>query len=209
MENSTSPYFLSLLITLLVTSKVTLVIAIRPTTTTTTTTTIYTDFIKTSCKATTYPQLCYNSLFNHASVIQTSPQLLANAALSVTLDTTRTTSTAMSAMSRHLGIRTKEVGPMRDCLEELNDTIGQLKNSIKEMGQMKSSSSTYKFGLLMSDVQTWVSAAMTNEATCMDGFGGKVMDSSLKTTIRGKIMNICHLTSNSLALINSFATLHG
>ncbi|KAK9724481.1 hypothetical protein RND81_05G075800 [Saponaria officinalis] len=203
METSTSRNLLILLTILTITSKITHTLAIQRTTTTTT---IYTNFIKTSCKATTYPDLCYNSLLTHASDIQTSPQLLANVALSVTLDTARTTFASISTMSKGLGVRPREAGPMRDCLEVLDDTIDQLRNSITEMGELKDCKN---FRMLISDVQTWVSAALTNEGTCMDGFGGKYMDGSLKTKIRSKIMVICHLTSNSLALINSFATLHG
>lgn len=95
---------------------------------------------------------------------------------------------------------------MRDCLEVLGNTVEQLQQSITEMVDLKNSKN---FGLQMNDIQTWVSAALTNEDTCTEGFGGKIMDGKLKTIMRGKIVNICHLTSNALALINSFASLHG
>ncbi|XP_074284176.1 21 kDa protein-like [Silene latifolia] len=127
-------------------------------------------------------------------------------ALSVTLDTAQTTSEAMSRMSRVPGMHPREAGAMRDCLEVLSDTVAELQSAMKEMGEMRGSKN---FGLLMNDVQTWVSSALTDENTCMDGFGGKVIDGRIKTIIRGKIEIICHLTSNSLALINNFATIHG
>jgi len=185
-----------------ITSKITPILAIqRPTTPAATT-----EFIKTSCEATTYPDLCYNSLFIHANAIQTSPMLLANAALSVTLATTRTTSAAVSRMLEDPGMRPREAGAMGDCLEELKDAVEELQNSITEMGEIKDSKN---LGLVMNDIQTWVSAALTNEDSCAEGFGGKAMDGKLKTVMRGKIVNICHLTSNALALINSFASLHG
>ncbi|KAJ8421015.1 hypothetical protein Cgig2_001778 [Carnegiea gigantea] len=165
-----------------------------------------TEFIKTSCKATVYPDLCFNSLYTQANAIQTSPMLLANAALSVTLATARTTSAMVSQMSKDAGMRPREAGAMRDCLEVLRATVEELQQSITEMGDVKNSKN---FGLQMNDIQTWVSAALTNEDTCTEGFGGKIMDGNLKTVMRGKIVNICHLTSNALALINSFASLHG
>ncbi|MGV7354919.1 pectinesterase inhibitor domain-containing protein, partial [Mycobacterium kansasii] len=49
-----------------------------------------TDFIKTSCKVATFPDLCYHSLSTYASDIQTSPKLLADTALSVTITTMQT-----------------------------------------------------------------------------------------------------------------------
>lgn len=63
-----------------------------------------------------------------------------------------------------------------------------------------------KLKLKINDVQTWVSASMTDENTCMDGFRGKVTDGKLKDIVRGKIVSIVHLTSNPLALIHSFAS---
>ncbi|XP_010672019.3 21 kDa protein [Beta vulgaris subsp. vulgaris] len=186
---------------LCITSQISPILATqRPTTITPT----YTDFLKTSCKATLYPELCYNSLSTYTNVIQTSPEKLANAALSVTLTTTRTTTDMISRMSNGPGIRPSEAGALRDCLEELNDAIYELQESIMEMFHIKGSK---KLGLKINNIQTWVSAALTDEDTCMDGSsGGEAMDGKLKSVVRGRIVNICHLTSNSLALINDYAS---
>ncbi|KAL0304143.1 UNVERIFIED_CONTAM: hypothetical protein Sradi_6282400 [Sesamum radiatum] len=164
-----------------------------------------TEFIRTSCSATTYPRLCYSALASRASTIQQDPKLLAHAALSVTLDTARSTSVDMVKLSRSAGMTPRQVGAMRDCVEELSDSVDQLRKSVAEMNQMKGSN----FELMMSDIQTWVSAALTDEDTCMDGFAGKFMNGAVKTAVRGRIVNVAHMTSNALALINSFAALHG
>ncbi|GJS73855.1 pectinesterase inhibitor 10-like protein [Tanacetum coccineum] len=58
--------------------------------------------------------------------------------------------------------------------------------------------------LVMSDIQTWVSSAMTDEETCSEGFAD---DPKMKSVVRGKIVNVAHLTSNALALINNYASL--
>ncbi|KAL0307829.1 UNVERIFIED_CONTAM: hypothetical protein Sangu_3008800 [Sesamum angustifolium] len=164
-----------------------------------------TEFIRTSCSTTTYPKLCYSALASHASTIQQNPMLLAHAALSVSLDTARSTSVDMVKLSRSTGMTPRQVGAMRDCIEELSDSVEQLRKSLAEMNQMKGSN----FGLIMNDIQTWVSAALTDDDTCMDGFAGKFMNGAVKTAVRGRIVNVAHMTSNALALINSFAALHG
>ncbi|KAK6132164.1 hypothetical protein DH2020_034089 [Rehmannia glutinosa] len=164
-----------------------------------------TQFIRTSCSATTYPTLCYSSLSSHASAIQQDPKLLAHAALSVSLDTARSTSADMVKISRRAGLTRREAGAMADCVEELSDSVDQLRKSMAEMNQIKGSN----FGLTMSDVQTWVSAALTDEDTCMDGFAGKVMNGAARAAVRGRILNVVHMTSNALALINSYAAIHG
>ncbi|KAL3838862.1 hypothetical protein ACJIZ3_023453 [Penstemon smallii] len=163
-----------------------------------------TDFIKTSCSTTTYPTLCYSSLSSQASAIQQDPKLLAHAALSVSLDTASSTSVNIVKLSRAAGMTAREVGAMRDCVEELSDSVDQLRRSMAEMSQIRSSN----FGLMMNDIQTWISAALTDEDTCADGFAGKVMNGGVKTAVRQQILNIVHITSNALALVNSYAALH-
>ncbi|KDP22409.1 hypothetical protein JCGZ_26240 [Jatropha curcas] len=164
-----------------------------------------TEFIRTSCSTTTYPKLCYTSLSVHANTIQTSPKLLANAALNVTLGSAKSTSAMMSKLSQSHGMKPIEVEAMQDCVEELSDTVEGLRKSIGEMKTYKESD----FKLMINDVQTWVSAALTDENTCSDGFAGKTMNGNTKTLVREMILNIAHLTSNALALINNYASLHG
>ncbi|KAI9161964.1 hypothetical protein LWI28_022425 [Acer negundo] len=160
-----------------------------------------TDFIKTSCSSTAYPTLCFASLASRATLIQTSPKLLAHAALNVTLSTAKSTSVVMLHLSKNPGTKPKEAEAMQDCLEELSDSVDELRRSIAEMGQIKSSN----FQLTMSDIQTWVSAALTDDTTCSDGFNRKTKNGKV---VRERILKIAHLTSNALALINSYASLH-
>lgn len=185
---------------LLISSSLHLASAARPVAETTST-----EFIRTSCSATAYPVLCFSSLSSRASAIQQSPKLLAHAALSVSIDTARSTSADMVTISRGGKMTPREVGAMRDCMEELGDSVDRLSSSMTEMNQISGSN----FGLMMSDIQTWVSAALTDEDTCMEGFAGNSMNGGVKTTVRGKIVNVAHVTSNALALINSYASLHG
>ncbi|KAL8149278.1 21 kDa protein-like [Apium graveolens] len=162
-----------------------------------------TEFIKTSCSTTTYPSLCFTSLSSHTSAIQTSSRLLAQTALSVALNHIVLTSAALLSLSKAPSMKPKEVGPMKDCLEELTDSIDELKRSMGEMSQINGSP---KYGLLMSDIQTWVSAALTDEDTCMDGFAAK--PGNTKNVVGGRILNVVHLTSNALSLINNYNSLH-
>uniref|UniRef100_A0A6N2L969 Pectinesterase inhibitor domain-containing protein n=1 Tax=Salix viminalis TaxID=40686 RepID=A0A6N2L969_SALVM len=52
----------------------------------------------------------------------------------------------------------------------------------------------------MSNAQTWVSAALTNEDTCLDGF--HEVESEVKDGVKRKITNVARVTSNALYLIN-------
>ncbi|KAB5525354.1 hypothetical protein DKX38_023103 [Salix brachista] len=164
-----------------------------------------TEFIRTSCSTTTYPKLCYNSLSSHSSTIQKSPKLLVNAALHVTLSSAKSTSTKMSSLSHSHGLKPREVSAMKDCVELLRDAVEEIRKSIDELSHDKQSN----FRLMINDVQTWVSAAMTDESTCTDGFEENGMNGSLKTAVNGRIVHIAQMTSNALALINNYGVLHG
>ncbi|CAN6970382.1 hypothetical protein IGI04_033551 [Brassica rapa subsp. trilocularis] len=169
------------------------------------TTATNTEFVKSSCTVTTYPRLCVASLSTHASLIQTSPKLMAHAALNITLASAKATSVMMVRLSSSSQLKPREVSAMRDCVEELGDTLDELRKSIGEMGQLSGSS----YEVYMSDIQTWVSAALTDENTCTDGFEGDDMNGKVKIFVRERILVIAHLTSNALALINHFASIHG
>ncbi|CAF1840470.1 BnaC04g20020D [Brassica napus] len=61
--------------------------------------------------------------------------------------------------------------------------------------------------MVMSDVKTWVSAALTNDDTCMDGFGQSAgAKAAVKDLVRGHVIKVSRMTSNALALINMYAS---
>lgn len=169
-----------------------------------TTGTIDTRFVRTSCSLTSYPKLCFSSLASRASAIRSDPKLLAHAALSVNLETARSTSAMMVKLAHTHGLTPREIGAMSDCMEELGDSVDQLRKSLGEMDQL--TASNYAFAI--NNIQTWVSAALTDEDTCSDGFSGKSMNGNTKFVVREGIVKVAHMTSNALALINSYANLH-
>ncbi|CAJ2655268.1 unnamed protein product [Trifolium pratense] len=161
-------------------------------------------FIRNSCSSTTYPKLCYTSLVKHADSIQTNRVLLTSTALNVTLASAKSTSTFMSTLAKSHGLNPKEVAAMKDCIEVLSGSVDELRRSIDEISRLRTSN----FELTMSDIQTWVSAALTDENTCTDGFQEINVTGNIKTIVRGKIVQVAQLTSNALALINKLATSH-
>lgn len=163
-----------------------------------------TEFIRSSCSSTTYPRLCFSSLSVHANAIQTSPRLLATAALSVSLSSVKSTATQILQLSHSHGLPSRDVSALDDCLEELSDSVDSLAASISEMPKLRGTN----FDLAMSNVQTWVSAALTDETTCSEGFQGKTVNGGVKGVVRTKIVNIAQLTSNALSLINQIGDLH-
>ncbi|KAJ0971124.1 hypothetical protein J5N97_019083 [Dioscorea zingiberensis] len=159
------------------------------------------EFIRSSCIKTDYPALCFNSLSVYAPTIQTSPKQLVDAALSVSLESTRNTSEKIGTLSKTRGMSSKEAEAMSDCMESLGDSVEELKQSLQAMKDLRGKD----VKLHMNDIQTWVSAALTEENTCMDGFTTNGFKDGADNLVRSHIVKVAHLTSNALALINAMA----
>lgn len=145
-----------------------------------------------------YPDLCDKTLSSYGSTIQTNPRALANAALSVSLNEGKSISALVLKLSKELELRPREAGAVKDCVENMRDSVDELQQSLQAMKDRKGPVFEFK----ISNLQTWVSAALTNEDTCMDNFEGNGMNGKFKDTIRECIIRVSQLTSNALALIN-------
>ncbi|KAK6936326.1 Pectinesterase inhibitor domain [Dillenia turbinata] len=160
------------------------------------------DFIKASCKETLYPKLCFKTLSSYANSINSSSTALANVALNVSLKGARSTSETVLNLSRTHNLGPREASAISDCVETIGDSVDELQQSLVEMKDLEGPD----FQMKMSNILTWVSAALTNENTCMEGFDAKAMDEKLKSKIRKCIVNVAQLTSNALALINRLSS---
>ncbi|KFK27962.1 hypothetical protein AALP_AA8G453900 [Arabis alpina] len=162
------------------------------------------NFVQASCKTTSYPTVCVNSLSSYANAIQTSPKRLAETALAVTLKRAQSTKLFVSRLTRFKGLKKREVEAIKDCVEEINDTIDRLTKSVQELKLCGMAKGKEDFYFHMSNAQTWTSAALTDENTCSDGFSGRVMDGRIKNSVRARIVHVGQETSNALSLINAF-----
>ncbi|KAI6696215.1 hypothetical protein NL676_016334 [Syzygium grande] len=164
------------------------------------------NFIKTSCSTTTYPKLCNQYLSSYASVVRSNPWKLCNCALSVSLQAASNASSLATALSKQRGLTKAEAGIVADCIENLGDSIDELKQSIKAMAQIRGPSSSTakdKAEFQMANVKTWVSATITDENTCTDGSAGTKVSAGVKSQIRSSIVDVARITSNALSLISS------
>jgi pectinesterase inhibitor-like protein len=165
------------------------------------------DFVRRSCKTTSYPDVCYKSLAKYAPSVKRSTRQLAYAALNVSADRARSVSSYVAHMSGRPKPnsfsetdRSTEDGVIRDCIDNLKDSVDQFRQSLKEMGRLGRANSP-RFAWHLSNVQTWVSGALTDETTCLDSLS-QLPDSRVKVAIRKKVVDAAQATSNALALLN-------
>jgi len=93
-----------------------------------------------------------------------------------------------------------EAGIIKDCIDEMGDSIDMLKQSLKALGSLNGTSDHVQFQI--SNIKTWMSAALTDETTCTDGIAERKISDEVMRKIRKTIVNIRMLTSNALALLN-------
>lgn len=91
----------------------------------------------------------------------------------------------------------REKGALSDCIEQMGDSMEELSKSLSELKHLRRGNA---FKWQMSNLETWVSAALTNEDTCLDGF--KEIDGKIRSDVKRKITNVARVTSNALYLIN-------
>ncbi|KAL1214117.1 Pectinesterase inhibitor 9 [Cardamine amara subsp. amara] len=167
------------------------------------------NFIVSSCHATRYPNLCVKCLSSFANKIRRNENRLAQTALAVTLARVYSTTVYVTKLTKARRIKRREYLAVKDCVENLGDGLGLLAQSMRELRQVgRSGRDRDEFLSRLSNVETWVSAALTDETTCLDGFDGKFMDGVVKSAIRRRVVHVARVTSNALALVNRFAARH-
>ncbi|KFK32950.1 hypothetical protein AALP_AA6G310500 [Arabis alpina] len=159
------------------------------------------DFIRTSCNATLYPDVCYTSLSGYASAVQDNPARLAKLAIGVSLSHAKYTAGYLSKLSR-----ASASAAVRDCVSNVRDAVEQMRGSLRQLREMnhrRPGAPAFRFQ--MSNVQTWMSAALTDEETCTDGITEEMEDGETKTAICERVADVKRFTSNALALVNTYA----
>ncbi|XP_072954506.1 pectinesterase inhibitor 9-like [Typha angustifolia] len=162
-----------------------------------------TDFILTSCKTTRYSDLCVRSLTRYGPAVHRSRRQLAYAALTICAARARSTSylvTQMTSGSRPS--RSTHTGPVLDCTKTMKDSTDRLRQAVREMNRMGRPSSK-RFKVRLSNIQAWVSGALTDATTCLQSLDQDVIPLTARAAaIRKKVVEFSQYTSNTLALIN-------
>ncbi|CAH8391722.1 unnamed protein product [Eruca vesicaria subsp. sativa] len=167
-------------------------------TTATTTTKKALNFIKSSCKTTTYQTLCVHSLSTYANTIQTNPKHLIKTALAVTMKHAKSTKLFVSHLKK------SQYRTLQDCAPSpYVFTTDRLAEAIREMELSDSESAPQsKFLFHVSKAQELFTSASDDwevENTCSGRF------SSTVTSVQARLVNLRKETSNVMSLFNAFA----
>ncbi|XP_027353286.1 pectinesterase inhibitor 9-like [Abrus precatorius] len=166
-------------------------------------------YIESSCNSTRYPDLCIRCLARFANYnIDNGPKDLVHVALSVSL--TRALQTRGYLLKVTKELEEFNIGKVyltiQDCLTLINDSVDQLSQAIKELRRLdKRTIIDDRFLWQISNVETWVSTALTDASYCVQSFPGQRM-SKRTATIKVKAQNVAEVTSIALALFHRYAS---
>ncbi|KAI3782737.1 hypothetical protein L2E82_12792 [Cichorium intybus] len=152
------------------------------------------DLVRSSCLHATFPKVCVNSLTLYKGPA-TTPRELAQAAIKVSISRASKASDYLSSLQQKEANK-REIGAVKDCASQIADSVDDLRKTLGELKQLRRGT----FRWQMSNAETWVSAALTNEDTCLDGF--KEIEGRVRSDVKKKVTNVAKVTSNALYLIN-------
>ncbi|XP_004516616.1 pectinesterase inhibitor 9-like [Cicer arietinum] len=168
-------------------------------------------YIESSCHGTLYPNLCIRCLNKFSNSTINGPQHLAHIALSVSLSKALQTRGYLLKVTKELQTINHNNKRMyltvQDCVNQINDSVDQLSQAIKELKRLNQSSTIISDKVLwhISNVETWVSTALTDASSCVQSLPGHRMSKRV-AMIKVKAKNVAEVTSNALALFHSYAS---
>ncbi|KAF7847015.1 hypothetical protein BT93_L3441 [Corymbia citriodora subsp. variegata] len=159
--------------------------------------------IKSSCSSTLYPELCLSQLASSPSstfdAVKTPKDVIA-LVLNLTVTSVQHNYLAIKKMAAQSGLTVRETTAIHDCLELANETLEEVRETLTELlaypnGGNKLASE------LVDDMKTLLSAAMTNQDTCLDGFSHDSADKKVGEALLAGQLHVFRLCSNALAMI--------
>ncbi|XP_038896715.1 pectinesterase inhibitor 6-like [Benincasa hispida] len=158
-----------------------------------------TSYVREACSVTRHQDLCIQSLTPFSSTAKRSPAKWARAGVSVTITEAKTVAGLLGRLKNNKRMKGRNRAAVSDCVEVFEAAIDELHRSLGVLRRLSRSN----FDAQIGDLTTWVSAALTDEDTCVEGFEGE--RGKLVNLIRNRVLKVGYITSNALALVNKLA----
>nr|XP_043635687.1 pectinesterase-like [Erigeron canadensis] len=156
---------------------------------------IQTQTAQTHCDGSLYYELCVQTLTTILPNLEskTIPDII-SATINSTIYDVRSTDFNVSAIRKKLrNLSPLEIRALDDCHSLFLETVNELNSAINGLKQTP-------YGKHY-DLQTLLSASMTNQATCLDGFSYSKSRNKIRRYFRKSLRGISRQVSNSLALL--------
>lgn len=145
---------------------------------------------------------CLSNLQSRVNRSGRDPNSVLTAALEATLDKARLAIEAVTKFNS-LSITSREQIAIEDCKELLDFSVSELAWSVAEMNEIRAGSKNVHYE---GNLKAWLSAALSNQDTCLEGFEGT--DRRLENFINGSLTQVNnyndHMISHTYVIQNCF-----
>ncbi|RZC89617.1 hypothetical protein C5167_027160 [Papaver somniferum] len=160
--------------------------------------------VKSSCSSTLYPELCYSSI---ASISGGVPESLRSKkdvielSINITCEVVWQNYFTISKLIKYRkNVSHREKEALHDCLEMVDETLDQLHEARDDLKVYPSKTTLAQQA---SHLKTLVSAAITNQDTCLDGFSYNKADKIVRDALVKGQQHVHKMCSNVLAMVKN------
>ncbi|CAA2961199.1 pectinesterase-like [Olea europaea subsp. europaea] len=160
--------------------------------------------VKTTCAATLYPELCMSTIAavpEAASSIKSSKDVLMTALNYTIITVKHNYFTVKKLAAKRKSLTVRERGALHDCLEMIDDALDELYDSESELKNY--GLKNYSLSDHVDNLKTLLSAAQTNQESCLDGFSHDGADKTVRSALLKGQMHVFRLCSNVLAMFKN------
>lgn len=161
--------------------------------------------VKQSCSSTLYPDLCFETLTSASTLLHSK-----SSQKDVILSSVNLTRTAVEhqyfKFSKIYGHNTsklteREKCAVHDCLEMIDETLYELRKVEDDLNVYPGGG--VSLARQADNLETLLSATMTNQESCLDGFAHNSVCRKLRSSLEDGVMHVSKMCSNSLAMIKT------
>ncbi|KAI3820813.1 hypothetical protein L1987_08361 [Smallanthus sonchifolius] len=153
--------------------------------------------IKAVCAVTQHPESCFTDISSINSDNAVDPEKIFNLTLRLAVnELANISSLPKTLISKSNDLRTGSA--LRDCATLFDDALSQLSQSVDAM---RGGGEVVLTEGKVEDLKTWISAAMTDQETCVDGL--EEMGSTAVDEVKMRVQRSSEYMSNSLAILSN------
>ncbi|KAK4839397.1 hypothetical protein QYF36_021658 [Acer negundo] len=158
--------------------------------------------LKTSCGNTKYPNLCYSSIaaVPEAAKKVTSQKDVIELSLNLTTTALEHNFFKIEKLLKTRDLPKREKTALHDCLETIDETLDELHKAVDDLHEYPNKKTLTQHA---DDLKTLMSAAMTNQETCLDGFSHEDANKKVRKTLLSGQRHVEKMCSNVLAMIKN------
>ncbi|CAI0473082.1 unnamed protein product [Linum tenue] len=161
--------------------------------------------LRSACSSTRFPDLCFSAV---AAAVPGSAEALATqkdvieASINITCRAVQRNFFAVESLIDSAGGRLsrRETTALHDCLETIDATLDELHVALRDLKKKRRRKSLNRHA---ADLKTLLSAAMTNQETCLDGFSHDGADRRVREKLLEGQVHVERMCSNVLAMIRN------